>query len=506
MHRCVPFGTLVTVLAGALHAAAAQPVPVATGVAQLFIDDEVIARSVDLKRTLHQPRKDDGGNKPLIYAAPKDCLLAYGSIVYDTRLKLWVMFIQSLEDRHMFRLTSKDGMTWDKTRQEDLTPLKLDLDLGKLPPDAKGKFGIDLFSCYYDETDPNTPYKAWVWFANAGYEWEGIWYMNSADGLDWKRVRLVASGFSREGDPSCRVITQGGRTVYGPGDVTIFSYDAQEKRFLGIFKFFNPFDVRPGYSSRSRAYMFLDRMDQPIDTNRITHIELLPAMAERDGDHLYDEYYASTAWRYESLWLGGLKIFHTQGNYPFSAADCAFMKLVVSRDGLHWKKVPFTNDSGVPEVWIPNGPEGGNNNLNDGGYISEFSQGPLRIGDELIYYYSSPSRGKAPPRETRLTGGGIFRARLRVDGFVSVDWGSLTTKLLAFEGKQLTINGIGPVTVRVVNAEGNSLAAATIKEGDSLRHEVTFAGRSLRDLAPDGRASLQFEVTPPGRLYSFTIR
>ena len=95
--------------------------------------------------------------------------------------------------------------------------------------------------------------------------------------------------------------------------------------------------------------------------------------------------------------------------------------------------MPFNNDAGTPEVFIPNGPEGGNHGQNDGGYMSEFSQGPLRIGDELIYYYGCSSYGKNHPRDVRISGGGIFRARLRLDGFVSIDGGTLTTRPLRFE-------------------------------------------------------------------------
>ena len=87
------------------------------------------------------------------------------------------------------------------------------------------------------------------------------------------------------------------------------------------------------------------------------------------------------------------------------------MKLAVSRDGLKWAKVPFPNDDGIPEVFIPNGPEGGNDGLNDGGYMTDISTGPLRIGDELMFYYGSSSYGKNHPQGIRVSGGGIFRAR-----------------------------------------------------------------------------------------------
>ena len=92
-----------------------------------------------------------------------------------------------------------------------------------------------------------------------------------------------------------------------------------------------------------------------------------------------------------------------------------------SKDGINWSEVQFKNSDGYPEVFIPNGAEGGNNRQNDGGYITEFSQGPLRINDELIFYYGSSSYGKNHPYPKRVSGGGIFRARLRIDGFVSVD-------------------------------------------------------------------------------------
>jgi hypothetical protein len=184
------------------------------------------------------------------------------------------------------------------------------------------------------------------------------------------------------------------------------------------------------------------------------------------------------------------------------------MKLVCSRDGLHWHKVPFKNEDGIPEVWVPNGKEGGNDARNDGGYMTEFSNAPLRIGDELIYYYGSSSWGKNHPRHYRVSGGGVFRARLRPDGFVSVDGGTLTTRPLSFEGNEMTINGVGPIEVAVLTLSGESLGTATVK-GDSLAHKVSFGGQSLRQVAGENPVRLRFAVgggDQGGRLYSFTIQ
>ena len=228
---------------------------------------------------------------------------------------------------------------------------------------------------------------------------------------------------------------------------------------------------------------------------------LLPAVDYRNGDTPFDEYYASTAYRYESLWLGSLKIYHSRGDYAWSEDGCAFLKLAVSRDAINWAKVPYLSDAGMPEVWIPNGKQGGNNGQNDGGYISDFSTPPLRVGNELIYYYSASAWGKNRPASERLMGGGIFRARLRPDGFVSVDEGVLTTQPLAGgTGKGLTVNGIGPCTVEVLDAAGTALSTTDL-EGDNLAHPV----KSPSPAAP-APVTLRFTVKPPGKLYSFTLQ
>ncbi len=486
------------------------PLVLKPGEAQLFVDDLLIDSQQGLKRTLRQPKKDDGGNTPLIAPEGLQTLMASGTIVYDPRIKKHVMFAlafweppQGRYEIGLYRFTSPDAMHW--TAGDDGTLERIAVDL-KDAATGRSATNIDLFSCYYDTTDAKYPYKGWLYFANWGDDLEGIYYMRSADGKVWERGRQVVNAWAGGEDPSCREIRQDGRILKGPSDVTIFYHDPVDNRFLGIFKFLSaPGGVGPNNHLRSRAYVFFDRLDEPFDTKRIERIALLPPADERDGDKPHDEYYASSAWRYESLWLGGLKVWHGGGDYPYSAAGCAFLKLVVSRDGLTWKKVPFPNDDGIPEVFIPNGPEGGNGGKNDGGYMTEFSQGPLRIGDELIYYYASSSYGKNAPKPRRISGGGIFRARLRPDGFVSVDGGTLTTKPVAFKGEELLVNGIGPIRVEALSTDGRPLGSAVVA-GDSLRHRVRFGGKPLREAAGGGEARLRFRVETGGRLYSFSAK
>jgi hypothetical protein len=486
-------------------AASKEQVEIPRHQAQLFVDDYLISEQTDLRRTLHQPAKDNGGNVPVIgldseFGDKPATLEANGSIVYDPRLKRWVMFAVAFSpltpgpDRtRIYRFTSSDAIHW--TKGDDGTPEHIKMDLFD-PASNTSATNTDLFSCCYDTADANHPYKGWCWFANWG-EREGIHYVYSHDGKTWSRGPCIMRIKQWQ-------LNQAGRTLIGPGDVTIFYHDVPSKRFLASIKFYSPTLVESNNLLRSRAYAFADSLSTPLKSESVDRVELLPPAKEANGDLPHDEYYASTAWRYESLWLGGLKVWHGGGNYPYSAAGCAFLKLAVSRDGLHWHKVPFANDAGVPEVFIANGAEGANSGRNDGGYITEFNQGPLQIGKGLIYYYGASSWGKNHPSPPRVTGGGIFRARLRTDGFVSVDRGTLTTRPLKFEGNALRINSAGPVQVDMLDS-GGKIKARVLMNGDWTVNRVNFGNQDLRQLFPNGVAILSFTVSESGHLYSFAI-
>jgi len=495
-------------LAGAARADTPEALPIESDAAQLLVDDFLIESQSNLQRTLHQPRKDHDGSEPVIklqdeFGQTPATLEANGTILFDPKLKKWVMFALAFAPTYdptsgdhvrLYRFTSDDGMNWIKG--DDGTPQRIAVDLHD-PESNTSATNIDLFSCTYDGSDARYPYKGWLYFANWGGGREGTYFMRSRDGIAWERGPQILVALSH-------TLQQDGRTMGGTGDVTTFYHDRKEDRFLGCLRWSSVGHVENRNRLRSRGFLFVDRLDEPFDLTRIKRLDLIPAAAERNGDQPFDEYYSSTAWRYGGMWLGGLRIWHDGGDYPYSANGCAYLKLVSSRDGLHWRKIPFKNGDGHDEVFIPNGAEGGDAGENDGGYMTEFSNAPLRIGDQLIYYYGASSWGKNQASNVRVTGGGIFRARLRPDGFVSVDGGTLTTRLLTFDGSDLAVNAAGPVDVAVLDASGRRLARASI-DGDSLKHRVRFEGRSLRELAPDGLAKLKFTVQPGGRLYSFAV-
>ncbi|RMI14686.1 MAG: hypothetical protein D6681_04750 [Calditrichaeota bacterium] len=496
-----------------------------TGQVQLFIDDFLIESARNVHRTLHQPIKENGGRFPVIaledefkpYAAT---LEANGTILYDPRLQKYVMFAlgysvhgksqDTRENRwkyyRVYRFTSEDGLHWTKgdNGQPQWVFPRSRRDLFD-PVSGTYATNIDVGSYFYDQNDSLYPYKGWQHFSNWGDDREGQYFLRSPDGIHWERGPLVVNAYGGKTDPTYRRFRYPGYTLVGPQDVTIFSYDPVGERFLGIFKFYSAEPLPSGNRVRSRAYAFFNHpLDQPFDIEQITHVDLIPPLKDTSSETRFDEYYGSTGWRYESLWLGGLKVYHQKGDYPWSAAGCAFLRLIVSRDGLHWQKVDYPNEDGYHGIFIANGKEGGHNGQNDGGYLTEFSNPPLRIGDELIFYYGCSSWGKNHPPERMMSGGGIFRARLRLDGFVSVDTGTLTTRLLRTkENQKLTLNGVGPINVTLLDPNGRPIGQQSIR-GDSLRHRLFRNVPDLDKVLQHG-FRLRFQVMPGGYLYAFRV-
>ncbi len=478
---------------------------------QLFIDDFLIESSDGLRRTLHEPTKDHGGNRPVIELVDEfgenNGSLQAATILFDSKLGKYVMFTtgygSKVDDRkwdflRIYRYTSSDGMNWIRGDNGEA-----DWVFPRSPEDyydpASDTYAtnLDAHTFYYDANDPEFPYKGWIWFANWGDEREGMYYMRSHDGRHWERGIKVLPYITRHFDHN-------GIPMAGTGDMSLFGHDPVTGRFLASLRFYRLDYEGKKNGMRSRGFMYFDRLDEPIDLDLLPELNLIPPARDFGGDLPDDEYYSVNVWPYGRLWLGELRLYHSGDPYPYSAADCTFFKLVSSRDGLHWKKVPYVNTSGIPEVFIPNGPEGGNNGRNDGGYFTEMRGGPLTINNELIFYYGSSSFGKKKPNPNRLMGGGIFRARLRIDGFVSIDAGTLTTPSLKIEGENLYVNSVGNIEVSIINEKGQRIVKTKLKD-DNIRNHVLFKGHKLTHYWTNGKSKLQFKITKNAQLYAFRV-
>ncbi len=185
---------------------ASESIEIESGVAQLFVDDYLIESGEDLKRTLNQPLKDFGGNKPIIslegeFDGLGATLEANGTIVFDTRLQKYVMIALGFSPYgrtlgkkprwtfyRLYRFTSDDAMNWikgDDGNPQCVFP-RSEEDLYD-PESGKSATNIDAFSYYYDDKDGDYPYKGWQHFANWGDDREGHYYLKSKDGITWER-------------------------------------------------------------------------------------------------------------------------------------------------------------------------------------------------------------------------------------------------------------------------------------------------------------------------------
>jgi hypothetical protein len=492
-------------------ARAAAPLEIPTGTAQLFIGDRLIEKNLAITRTLHSPRKDDGGTKPVLFLENEfggvPGTLQGGTILFDPKLNHYVMFATSgahLEGHpwnwiRLYRFTSRDGLAWtkgDRGEPECVFPRSRDDFLD--PASGAYASNIDFTTFIYDVSDAAQPYKGWIWYANWGGQREGLYCVQSADGRTWQRGAQVSrvEAFTFQTDT---------HVYHGPYDTSGFAYDPVNRRFIASLKISAQRKDRSAPRYRARAYYELAALDRPVAFDPGKLVRLEPARRDAHGDLSDDEYYFSDAWRYESLWLGALKIHHETADYPHSRAGCSFLKLIYSHDGLHWEKVPYANDRGVAEVFLSNGTEGGNDASNDGGYVTTFQNAPLRVGEELIYYYASSSFGKNHPTPRMLQGGGIFRARLRVDGFVSVDAGTLITVPLATAGQDLFVNHAGQIIVALLSENETVLATATL-EGDLILDRMKFPAGRFGDLTMRRPFKLKFFVPRGSELFSFQFR
>ncbi|MFH1009554.1 MAG: hypothetical protein V1800_18930, partial [Candidatus Latescibacterota bacterium] len=210
------------------------------------------------------------------------------------------------------------------------------------------------------------------------------------------------------------------------------------------------------------------------------------------------QFYSSTGFNYESMYLGLLRC------YRFGSTHQVYFQLVSSRDGIHWERAADR------QPFIPNGPEGSV----DGGYHSDFSNPPVRMGDELWFYYGSTRFGKNLKPYT----GGICLAKLRVDGFASMEGGvrtgSFVTRPLDFDGNCLTVNVAprkgGSVVFEVLDRHGGVMAGFGAQDAlpataDGIAVPVRW--RDHADLsALTGRTIRLKCYLTDASLYSFAIR
>ena len=444
-------------------------------------------------RIFHQPRKYEGN--PIING---DSIRANGTIIYDPGAKQYRMYYDT-GHRVVF---SKDGIHWTKPNLgivtfNGSTDNNIVMDYS---------YPTDLASFIYDPRDPD-PGKRWKatkffydkqdnprWSKKGGIYGEkaGMYAFFSSDGLHWddKNAVLIVPGRKGKLVGSTWPLT-------GTDDVSVVTWDEKLGKFVAWLKIWGMTD---GRYYRARAMAFSDdfiHWSQPWAV-------LLPDKLDPPDLQLY----GMVGWPYESMWIGTLRAFHSAtGDQPID------LQLVTSRDGVHWAR------AGNRGAFIPNGPDGSC----DHGYHTDFSNPPLRFGDELFFYYASTAYGKAW-MPTALQTGNICLAKLRVDGFASLNVkkrnepACVITRPLDFTGQAIYLNANaekGKISVEVLSGDQGSdfqpISGFTVQEsmpleGDGIEQLVTWKGHKNLASLNGERIRLKIHLHGLAALYSFTIR
>ncbi len=423
---------------------------------QLFVDEVVIESMQGVQRTYHAPTKYARNpilvpEKPWETQAKSILPLSVHRDPDTGNLRVWYSAWGKQVDKPTFMCVadSKDGLHWSRPN------------LGLVEFNGSKDNNIiregRMFRVLYDprDADPARRYKAIIRDAGflAGF---------SPDGLRWKTtVPVLREAF----------------------DATSVHWDPVGEKWIASCKIWKNGRRMRGYSESK-------------DFIHWTPVAFMLAADEKDKPA--DQLYSMAIARYESVYVGLLKVYDT-------AADRCDVQCAFSRNAKSWERPERT-------PFLPNAPNKGDW---DYGNIDQPEQ-PIRMGDELWFFYS----GRSTLHNQKPNDGAMGLARLRLDGFASIaggnDEGILTTRPLILKGKTLYVNANaenGELRVEIARADSRQtdepVAPFTKANGapitvDRVRHDVRWKGSDdIRPLAGKP-VRLRFHLKN-ARLYSFWV-
>ena len=460
----------------------------------LFIDDQIIEEITGVTQKLNQPAKYVG-NPVMIPLYPWEGRVElYGTVWRDndSEFRMWYTGLGGMgipaigTDKSQLRYkdfdnstllytigyaTSSDGVFWDRPN------------LGIVDYDGSKNNNLVLLDAAsaniikdVRDPDPNRLYKA-LFYESADFEGTpnmgvGVSVAFSSDGVRWHK--------------------------YSENPVITRASDSH--MLLGWDDLHNSYVAycRPSVHEGDRTR----RIGRCVSDNFVDWTDPEDVLAPDKYDPPGLEFYAMPVFKYEDLYIGQLYAYHTPPEEPqIRFAGTVDVQLASSRDGINWDR------AGDRKPFIPNGPPGSI----DAGEIYT-ARGPVVVGNELWFYYSSSTS------EHGITGrsGPICLAKLRLDGFVSVDAGqdvgSLITKPFRCEGGPLKINasaregmvGVAVLDESGIQYQGYSRQECALFDGDSVDHSVTWREKLSLEELKGNTIRLKFYLQNAG-LYSFTV-
>ncbi|MFV2069607.1 MAG: hypothetical protein ACC645_21795 [Pirellulales bacterium] len=367
---------------------------------QLFVDDVLVESAIGVTRTLHSVKKHPAN--PLVMPDKPwegQCVLLYGSVMRDpetAKFRMWYLAWGKQLGKPTFICYAESD--------DGLAWTKPNLDLVEFEGSKENNIvmpGWSQTTILYDPRDPDPSRR-----------YKGVLRMNgtrgflSPDGLHWRDAGILLD------------------QAY---DGTTVQWNPITRKWIAMVKIFHD-------GKRARGYAESDDFFHWTDTYYMFTTD------ERDdpGDQMYSIY----PFYYEGLLFGHLRMYHT-------TTDRIDIQLITSRNGKQWDRVirtPFIPVSEEKGRW-----DYANNSVP--------TSAPIRVGDELWFYYA----GRSTLHNEAPNTGAIGLGTLRVDGFFSMDAGAevgvLTTKPVTLAGDTLYLNA---------NAKGGSLRVEILDEAGKL--------------------------------------
>lgn len=485
-----------------------------TSTHELFLDDYLIERSEKLTLRVNPVRKHP--DNPLIRPTedwePRG-YIAFGSVLQDPRdglYKAWCMALGGLETAPpggeagapaLCYFTSDDGIEWERPEFDVVRIGGCDTNVVAFggEGDAPAAFEdlYEFFGVSIDETEPDPDRRFKMGFLHFIRDYDGpdghptypgqqrgLGVAFSPDGIHWQRQPGWVTHATGDGYTSWMRDPRSGRWVlYGRG-----------RRIAS--------EVRQKWSEDELKHHW-GRAVTRAESDDFIHWE--PELGEiilssDTDDGPMHEIYGMSVFPYEGIYIGLVQMYY---NYP-EHLDLD-LQLAVSRDGIHFQRLSDRS------AFIPVGGVGEWDRMNN----SPANSKPLRVGDELRFYYggrnerhNSIHRLADDGRDACLPfTGGVGMGSVPVDRFAgleaSFDTGRLVTKPLLIDAETIHVNAdvrFGLLEVRVLKETGEPIkgCGTVILSEDgvdiplSIEVPMEYAGQAVR---------LEMRLTN-GRLYS----
>ena len=447
-----------------------------SGHSVLFVDHLHISDESGVKRTLQQPQKRVA---PVITSQGKwdSSPYLFGTVIFDEQhqiYKAWYMsynYGQPLPVRTPFLYaTSNDGRDWNYP------------DLGLFEYEGSKQNNIILQNAGHhdsyspsvvkdlNESDPARRYKMifWDFSSHGSYNGnEGLMIAFSPDGIHWKRWQE-------------KPLLSAAKHEQSISDVMDLMIDPSDGKYVAYTK---------GW-----AYPFPHHR-QVVRTESTDFLTWSPPeVVLRHANTIEDtESYGMPVFAHEGIYFGLLRSYHSKTDKTID------IQLTSSRDGREWVRV--ADQASL----MPTGPD----DAWDRGML--FSTAPVIRNDVMEFFYGAWDGN----HDSRSRNSAIGLATLPLNRFIAVESidpvGRLQTTPQRIRQNTLSLNAnvqAGRIRVSLLNADGEAISGFSLDdcdmiEGDSLRHRLSWQGKSnLVNLAGQDVALL-FELTGNAQIFAF---